>query len=162
MQIPRSVISMWLAASWAAVAVSQPAAAGDFTMSQVLDYPMDSELAAAEHADVIAWVRTIDGVRNIWFARGPEFKPVPITHYQEDDGQEINAAQWTSDAAFIVYVRGDGATSENHPVPNPAGFPKGAQQRLWVISAANGETRLLGEGNSPAVSPDGKQHPEGD
>src|ERR1700679_104154 len=106
MQIPRSVISMWLGARWGAVAVSQPAAAGDFTMSQVLDYPKDSELAAAEHADVIAWVRTVEGVRNIWIARGPDFKPVRVTPYQEDDGQEITQLTFSPDGSRLVYVLG--------------------------------------------------------
>jgi hypothetical protein len=88
MQRAGCVVSTLLAASWAAAAVSQPAPSGDFTMSQVLDYPNASELAAAERADVIAWLRTLHGVRNIWIARGRDFKPVQVTHYREDDGQE--------------------------------------------------------------------------
>jgi dipeptidyl aminopeptidase/acylaminoacyl peptidase len=40
---------------------------------------------------------------------------------------------------------------ESHPVPNPAGFPKGAQQQLWVVSAEGGEPRLLAEGHARDV-----------
>ena len=61
-----------------------------------------------------------------------------------------------ADAASIVYVRGDSAQGEEHPVPNPAWFPKGAKQQVWIVSANGGEPRLLGEGHAPAVSPDGK------
>jgi dipeptidyl aminopeptidase/acylaminoacyl peptidase len=132
-----------------------------FTIEQALSAPYTSELFAAPSGGRLAWVANIGGRRNLWIAEpapvGKGYVSRQITQYPDDDGQEINTAQWTSDASSIVYVRGDSATGENHPVPNPAGFPKGAQQRLWVISVANGETRLLGEGNSPAVSPDGKQ-----
>jgi dipeptidyl aminopeptidase/acylaminoacyl peptidase len=80
-----------------------------------------------------------------------------ITHYTEDDGQEIDAPQWTADAESIVFVRGDSAQGDEHPVPNPAWFPSGAQQQIWVVSAEGGEPRLLGDGHEPAVAPDGKQ-----
>ena len=45
-------------------------------------------------------------------------------------------------------------------MPNPAWFPHGAQQQVWIVNLAGPEStpvpRLLGEGHSPAVSPDGK------
>jgi len=46
---------------------------------------------------------------------------------------------------------------ESHPVPNPANSSKGAKQELWIVSAEGSEPRLLGEGHTLAVSPDGKQ-----
>ena len=51
----------------------QAAAHAAFTMAQVLHYPYATELAAAERGDAIAWVRDLDGVRNVWFAHGPDF-----------------------------------------------------------------------------------------
>jgi dipeptidyl aminopeptidase/acylaminoacyl peptidase len=79
-----------------------------------------------------------------------------LTRYADDDGQQINSAQWTPDTAGIVYVRGADAEGERHPVPNPAWFPMGARQQLWFVSAEGGEPRLLAEGHEPAISPDGK------
>src|ERR1700727_535616 len=56
--------------------LSGPASArSEYSMAQVLHYPFASELAAAEHGDVIAWVCNLDGVRNVWVARGPNFTP---------------------------------------------------------------------------------------
>ncbi len=47
-------------------------------MQQVLHYPYATELASAEHADRIGWVRDLAGVRNVWVADGPTaFKPHP-------------------------------------------------------------------------------------
>jgi dipeptidyl aminopeptidase/acylaminoacyl peptidase len=137
------------------------AQAKGFTVEQALSAPYTSDLLASPSGGRLAWVANIGGRRNLWVAEptpgGKGYVSRQITQYADDDGQEIGGAQWTSDAASIVYVRGDSATSETHPVPNPAGFPKGAQQRLWVVSAEGGEPRMLGEGHSPAVSPDGKQ-----
>lgn len=144
--------------SSASMAVAQ---AKGFTIEQALSAPYTSNLNAAPSKRRLAWVANIGGRRNLWMADpasdGKGYVSRQITHYDQDDGQEINSLQWTSDAADIVYVRGGGAQGESHPVPNPAWFPKGAQQQLWIVSAEGGEPRLLAEGHEPAVSPDGKQ-----
>jgi len=148
----------------AAFVLSAPTAiaqAKGFTIEQALSAPYASDLHAAPSRGRLEWEANIGGRRNLWVAEpapdGKGYLSRQITHYTDDDGQEINTPEWTAEAASIVYVRGDGATGENHPVPNPAGFPKGAQQQLWVVSAEGGEPRLLGEGQAPAVSPDGTQ-----
>src|ERR1700759_1943591 len=65
------------------------AAAATFTMAQVLDYPFISELATNAQGGHIAFVRNLHGVRNIWLADAPGYAPRQITHYGNDDGQEI-------------------------------------------------------------------------
>jgi dipeptidyl aminopeptidase/acylaminoacyl peptidase len=142
-------------------AQTAPAQEKGFTIEQALSAPFTSDLEAAPSERRLAWVANVGGRRNLWVAEpAPNSKGYvsqQITHYADDDGQEINTPQWTPDGAYLVYVRGDSARGEDHPVPNPAGLPKGAQQQLWIVSAAGGEPRLLGEGRTPAVSPDGKQ-----
>jgi dipeptidyl aminopeptidase/acylaminoacyl peptidase len=142
----------------ASAAVAQ---AQGFTIEQALSAPFTSELSAAPSHGRLTWVANIGGRRNLWVAEpapnGKGYLARQITHYGEDDGQEINSPQWAPDAANIIFVRGDGAQGESHPVPNPAWFPTGAQQQLWAISAEGGEPRLLAEGHDPAISPDGKR-----
>jgi dipeptidyl aminopeptidase/acylaminoacyl peptidase len=137
-----------------------PAQGRAFTIERALSAPFTSDLIAAPAKGRLAWEANIDGRRNLWVAEpaadGKGYISRPITHYTEDDGQEINTPEWTPDAASIVYVRGSGAQGESHPVPNPAWIPKGTQQQLWIVSAQGGDPRLLGEGHGPAVSPDGK------
>jgi dipeptidyl aminopeptidase/acylaminoacyl peptidase len=132
-----------------------------FTIEQALSAPFTSDLSAAPSRGRVAWAANIDGRRNLWVAEpapnGTGYVSRQITHYGEDDGQEISSPQWTPDAATIIYVRGDGARGDDHPVPNPAWFPKGAHQQLWAVSVAGGEPRLLTEGHDPTISPDGKQ-----
>jgi dipeptidyl aminopeptidase/acylaminoacyl peptidase len=149
-----------VAATLALGAKLAPALEKGFTIEQALSAPFTSDLTAAPAKGRLAWEANIDGRRNLWVAEpspdGRGFISRQITRYAEDDGQEINALQWTPDAASIVYVRGSSAQGETHPVPNPAWFPKGAQQQLWIVSAVAAEPRLLAEGHTPAMSPDGK------
>ena len=133
-------------------------AQGAFTIEQALSAPFCSELTAAPAGRKLAWVANIDGRRNIWVAepQGSGFASRQVTHYAGDDGQEIAGLQWLPDAGAIVYTRGDPAQGDGHPVPNPAWFPMGAKQQVWMVALTGGEPRLLGEGHNPAVSPDGK------
>ncbi|HLY39563.1 MAG TPA: prolyl oligopeptidase family serine peptidase [Terracidiphilus sp.] len=139
---------------------SRPATAQNagFTIEQALSAPFASHLTAAPSGNRFAWVANMDGKRNIWIAEpaGSKFTSRQVTHYDADDGQELSAAEWTADAESIVFVRGAGAQGETHPVPNPAWFPNGAHEQLWIVSLKGGEPRLIGDGSSPAVAPDGK------
>ena len=143
----------------ASLHLSAWAQTGGFTIEQALSAPFTSELRAAPARGRLAWVANIGGRRNLWVAEpgvGGAYVSRQVTHYGDDDGQELSAPEWTADAQSIVYARGASAQGETHPVPNPAWFPKGAQQQIWIVSAEGGEPRLLTEGNGPTVSPDGK------
>jgi dipeptidyl aminopeptidase/acylaminoacyl peptidase len=137
-----------------------PARQASFTIEQALSAPFTSDLTASPAKGRFAWEANIDGRHNLWVAEpaadGKGYTSHQVTHYGDDDGQEINTPQWTPDAASIVYVRGDAVQGDGHPVPNPAGFPKGAKEQLWIVAVASGEPRLLAEGSSPAVAPNGK------
>ncbi len=151
--------ALFVAATCALTAPPSPAQQA-FTIEQALSAPFTSDLTAAPAKGRLTWQANSNGHHNLWVAEpapdGKSYVSRQITHYSEDDGQELSAPAWTPDAASIVYVRGNAVQGESHPVPNPAWFPKGAQQQLWLVSASGGESRLLGEGHSPAVAPDGK------
>jgi hypothetical protein len=90
MRLSRPLATVLSGLLLASLAFSVPARSA-FTMAQVLHYPYATELASAERGDAIAWVRNVDGVRNVWFAHGPDFAPVQLTRYTEDDG---HATRW--------------------------------------------------------------------
>ena len=130
-----------------------------FTIEQALSAPFAEHLSPAPAGEKIAWVANIGGRRNIWVADvngGAGYHSRQLTQYAEDDGQELSTPQWTPDAATIVYVRGGSVEGETHPVPNPAWFPLGAHQQIWAVNISGGEPRLIAEGKSPAIAPDGK------
>ncbi len=137
-----------------------PALAQSFTIQEALSAPFTERLCAAPAKGRIAWVANIDGRRNIWVAepdaKGKGYTSRQLTHYSEDDGQELTDLQWTPDAASIVYVRGDSAQGETHPVPNPGWLPLGARQEIWEIGTDGGEGQRIAEGEAPAIAPNGK------
>jgi dipeptidyl aminopeptidase/acylaminoacyl peptidase len=133
---------------------------GDFTLADVLRYPFASELASAERADAIAWVSNLEGVRNIWLARGPEFAPREITHYTEDDGQEITQLTFAPDGSRLLYVRG-GDHDANWPAegnlePDPTSSTAEPVTSIWSASLAGGPSKKVAEGDAPALSSRGQ------
>ena len=157
---PRRLATYVLLTALIIVILSPAAFSQSFTMQQALSAPFPENLSAAPAKGRIAWEAIIDGRRNIWLAEpnanGKGYALRQLTHYSEDDGQELNDLRWTPDAANIVYVRGDAVQGPAHPVPNPAWSPLGMKQQIWEISADGGEPRLIADGNSPAIAPDGK------
>ncbi|HYT99010.1 MAG TPA: prolyl oligopeptidase family serine peptidase [Gemmatimonadales bacterium] len=125
-----------------------------FTLEQALSAPFPEELVAAPAGGAIAWVYNAQGARNLWIATPPEYQGRAVTAYTEDDGQELGELAWTPDARALVYVRG-GASNSRGEYPNPLSLPAGVEQGLWIVAAAGGPPRRLGEGRSPAVSPKG-------
>ena len=144
------------------IQVWQPvrAQAQAFTIEQALSAPFTEHVSTAPAGGKIAWVANIGGRRNIWVAEpnGSEagYRSRQVTQYADDDGQELSTPQWTSDGATIVYVRGASEQGEGHPVPNPARFPMGAHQQIWAIGDNGGEPRLIADGHSPEIAPNGK------
>jgi len=152
-RVATMIAALILMAAWHAAAQEK-----SFTIEQALSAPFTSDLIASPAKGRLAWTANINGRRNLWIAErgGNGYVSRQITHYSDDDGMEINTPKWTPDGAAIIYVRGSGAQDVGHPTPNPAGFPMGAKQQLFVVAVSGGEPRLLAEGHAPAVAPDGK------
>src|ERR1700733_16073214 len=131
-----------------------------FTMAQILHSPYATELASAERSDAIAWVLDIDGVRNVWFAHGPDFAAAQLTRYTEDDGQEITQLSFSPDGTRLVYVRG-GDHDANWPAegnlaPDPTSSPEQPLTTIWTVPLTGGEPRKVAEGDTPAISSRGR------
>lgn len=131
-----------------------------FTIQKALSAPYASGLCAAPVQGRFAWVMNADGRRNIWVAEpdtnGKGYVSRQLTHYTEDDGQEISDVHWISDGAGIIYVRGDSAEGAYRAIPNSAWFPLGAKQQIWEISVNGGDPQLVAEGKSPTIAPNGQ------
>src|SRR5258707_8815581 len=139
-----------------APAVGRASARSEFTMAQVLHYPFATELAAAEHGDVIAWVCNLDGVRNVWIARGPSFTPTQVTQYRDDDGQEITQLTFSPDGTHLVFVVG-GDHDANWPAegnlsPDPSSSAEQPVTAIWVVPLNGGAPVKIDRGDSPGIS----------
>ena len=88
--LPSTLRALSLAALISVLEVAPPVlAAPAVTLDQVLDYPYVSALVASNQGDKFAWVEDLHGVRNIWLAAASATAPRQLTHYSEDDGQEL-------------------------------------------------------------------------
>ncbi len=147
--------NLCVAAAALSVLFAVPASA-NFTMEQVLHYPYSDNLASAEHADRIAWVRNVAGVRNVWVADGPAFKARQVTQYAEDDGQEITQLTFSPDGTHLVYVRG-GDHDSNWPAegklqPDPTASPEEPKVTIWAASLSGAAPIKIAEGDAPTIS----------
>lgn len=143
-----------------ALGSAQASARAEFSMEQMLHYPFATELAAAERGDVIAWVCNLDGVRNIWVARGPTFTPVKVTQFNEDDGQEITQLTFSPDGARLVFVLG-GDHDANWPAegdlaPDPSSSPAQPTTAIWALPLNGGQPVKIDEGDGPVISARGQ------
>lgn len=134
--------------------------AEDFSIADTLSYPFVQGLVSAPHADRVAWVRDVKGVRNVWVAEGPSFTPRQATQFTEDDGQEITQLTFSPDGASLVFVRG-GDHDANWPAaanlaPDPTSSATEAKVTLWSADPTGAQPAAkIVEGDAPAISSQG-------
>jgi dipeptidyl aminopeptidase/acylaminoacyl peptidase len=155
-RIPACTLALIVLSPWPGCA----SARSEFSMAQVLHYPFATELAAAERGDAVAWVCNLDGVRNVWMARGPAFTPTKVTQFSEDDGQEITQLTFSPDGARLVFVLG-GDHDANWPAegnlsPDPGSSPDQPTTAIWAVPLNGGPPVKIDEGDEPAISSRGQ------
>ncbi len=140
---------------------------GSFTLEQIRSYSYPEELTSAPTGSRIAWVFNRRGVRNIWAAEGPDFKPRAITDYRADDGQELTNLSISPDGRTVVYVRGGDHdanwVAEGGLQPDPAHSPVQPKVQILSVPFAGGTSiqapkplpKLLADGDEPVISPRG-------
>jgi dipeptidyl aminopeptidase/acylaminoacyl peptidase len=130
-----------------------------FSLAQILSYPFPSGPVRDVRGRAIAYAVDTKGVRTLWFARAPSFAPVQRFSSQGDDGQELSDLAISNDDEYVVYVRG-GDHDANWPLPlqpGPASMPAQPQMQVWSVATTGGASKLLGDGDAPAIAPDGRR-----
>jgi dipeptidyl-peptidase-4 len=113
-----------------------------------------SDLVSAKRADRIAWLSYERGQRNAYAAAAPDFKPVRLTNFTNDDGVVLTDLSISDDGSTIVFVRGSEPNREGW-IANPSSDAAGAERTIWAARTSGGAAWKLGEGSAPALSPDG-------
>src|SRR6516165_9175075 len=145
-----------IAAAAVMIGRAQTPAPSPFTVEQVLSRPTPDNLIASPVGSTIAWTFNERGVRNIYVADGPDFAAKRVTGNTKDDGQELTNLSFSKDGKTIVYVRGgDHGSTRPGDAPNPDASPVAPKMQVWAVATAGGPPKLLGDGDSPAISPDG-------
>lgn len=123
-----------------------------FTLESIMNSAFPSNLVASPKGDLVAWIFNWQGQRNIWIARGPEYKAQQLTEYSVDDGQEVGQLAFNFDGTVIVYARG-GSANRAGEYPNPTSDPEGAEQAVWAVKVGGGKPWRIGEGSDALPSP---------
>ena len=131
-------------------------ASAQFNIEKLLSAPFPSELHASNDEKYITWVFNNKGVRNVWFADEIGKETKQLTHYTEDDGLELYNLAITPDDKSVVFVRGNDANSKGESA-NPARLQTSTAEAVYIAYVTTDSVKKIGDGTSPAVSPDGKQ-----
>ncbi|MBW7933315.1 MAG: S9 family peptidase [Gemmatimonadaceae bacterium] len=113
-------------------------------------------LATAAKTDRLAWKVYEKGMRNVYTAAAPSWKPVNLTKFMADDGVDISDIVLSDDGSVAVFVRGAAPNSRDW-VPNPSHDPNGPERAIWAVrTAGTGAPWKVAVGAAPALSPDGR------
>jgi dipeptidyl aminopeptidase/acylaminoacyl peptidase len=125
-----------------------------FTLEQVLSAPFATSLTAAPIGGLFAWVENSEGRHNL-FVGGANQPTRQLTHYTEDDAQEIAELAWSPDASAIAYTLGAESGASGKPA-NPAHLqrPTAVEVVLQPLAPEAPPIRL-GEGHTPLFATDG-------
>jgi dipeptidyl aminopeptidase/acylaminoacyl peptidase len=125
------------------------------TIEQFLMPGYPTEIVSAKKVDRIAWTAYEHGRRNVYTAAAPDFAPVRLTGFLTDDGVELSDISIADDGSVVTFVRGTQPNREGW-VANPTSSPTGAARTIWAVRTTGGAPWTLGEGTTPALSPDGR------
>ncbi len=128
-----------------------------FSIQSVTEYPFPSELTSGPTGSSIAVAINEKGLRNIYVAEAPSFILKKITDYTTDDAQEITSINIEPNNKWIVFVRGGDHGAYDETIPrNPMSLPYAPKVQVMSVPYDGGKPIVLGEGDYPTISPDGK------
>jgi len=126
------------------------------TMAQFMSAAFPMGLVAARKIDRIAWISNDKGLRNVYTAAAPDFRPVRVTSFMKDDGVDTTQLSISDDGSIVSFTRGHDRNRLDW-VASPEADPKGVERALWAArTAAPGIAWRLAEGSSGVLSPDGR------
>ena len=125
------------------------------TIEQYLSPASPLEVTSARKADRVAWMTYDRGMRNVYTAAAPDFRPVRLTRFLDDDGRDLTDVTLSDDGSVAVFVRGS-APNRQGWVANPSHDPNGAERAIWAVRTSGGAPWRVAEGAAPELSPDGR------
>lgn len=128
--------------------ITQSLNAQSFSLQQVGKFSFPSELVSSPTGEAIAWAMNEEGKRNVYWAKGPEFKPEKLTVFNEDDGQEISSLQFSPDGKWLVFVRGgDHGGGNASSTVNALNSPTLPKVEIWKINLESKMAVSITEGD---------------
>ena len=125
------------------------------TIEQFMSPASPLEVTSARKADRVAWMTYDRGLRNVYTAAAPDFRPVRLTRFLDDDGTDLSDVNLSEDGSLAVFVRGS-APNRQGWIANPSHDPAGAERAIWAVRTSGGAAWRVAEGGAPELSPDGR------
>jgi dipeptidyl aminopeptidase/acylaminoacyl peptidase len=125
------------------------------TIEQFLNPASPLDLASAKKTDRVAWVAYDRGMRNVYTAAAPDFKPLRLTRFLDDDGVDVTGVRLSDDGSVAVFVRGSAANRVGW-IANPSHDPAGGERAIWAARTSGGAAWRVAVGAAPELSPDGR------
>ena len=132
-----------------------PTRAQSFTIDDVLSPGFPLSLVSAKAADRIAWIEFERGMRNLYTAATPDFTPLRLTDYMDDDGHDMSQVQISDDGSVVVFIRGHTPNRDGW-IANVTSDPRGTERAIWAVNTGGGDAWRVVEAWNVALSPDGK------
>ena len=126
------------------------------TIAQFLSPSSPLELTRAKDADRVAWVAYERGMRNVYTAAAPEFRPVRLTSFMQDDGTDLSEVDLSDDGTTAIFLRGT-APNRLGWIANPSHDPTGAERTVWAVrTTGGGAPWRVAAANGATLAPDGR------
>ena len=151
----RSQLSAAAAVLATLIATSEGTAQSKPTVEQFMSPSSPLELVSARKADRVAWMSYEKGMRNVYTAAAPNFTPVRLTRFLEDDGIDLTDVQISDDGTLITFVRGYTPNRAGW-IANPPHDPAGGVRQIWAVRSTGGAPWRIVDGGAAELSPDGR------
>lgn len=127
------------------------------TIGQFLSPSSPLELASAKKADRVAWIAYERGMRNVYTAAAPNFRPVRLTQFLDDAGIEMTNVSLSDDGSTAIFVRGTRPNREGW-IANSSHNPAGGDYATWAVRTGGVPfIKEWGNNSTPRWSPDGSK-----
>jgi len=153
-RLPIAVFVFLLAVAVALPVSAQPPRKSP-TMAQFLSPGYPASLVSAKKADRLAWTVLDAGKRNVYTAAGPDYKPVRLTSFLDDNGIDTSDPAISDDGSVVIFVRGHSLNRAGYGA-NPTSHADGPERSVWAVRTAGGPAWELGAVTNPLLSPDGR------
>ena len=138
----------------AAVALGASPTAHAEGLESWLGAPYTSNLVAAPRGGRIAFVMSQRGVRNVYVADPPDYRPRQVTRYAKDDGRLITALALAPDGKTAVFAYGNAPGNGGNG--NPTSDAAGRGESIVSLDVATGTSQVVAEGiEGKCGDPDG-------
>ena len=121
------------------------------TIENLLSVPFPTELNSSANGKHIAWVFNDKGVRNLFAADAPDFKPRMLTNNKTDNGIDISSVRFTPDNK-ILFTEGNANNGKGESA-NPALLQTKTERIVWTINNSGKDLKKIGNGDNAVASP---------